>query len=76
MVIFGACFWFTFSGVVEVFINFYNYPVTYSVSVQHKNKVWTQDSLKNPVKTNTNTNHEYAHNKILHGHSFLFKSGP
>lgn len=39
IIIFTVFFYLTVQGVVGLFVSYYDYPVTYSVYVAHKNKV-------------------------------------
>ena len=46
IIIFAICLFYTITGVVEVFVGFYEYPVSFSVSIEHKNKVGWYESLQ------------------------------
>ena len=39
MLLFGFCFYFTITNVLELINKYYQYPVDYSVTVQHKDLV-------------------------------------
>ena len=41
IIIFSVCFYFTVTGVISLFVEYYSFPVDYEVSVFHNNKVST-----------------------------------
>ena len=49
IIIFAICLFYTITGVVEVFVGFYEYPVSFSVSIEHKNKVSWNELLQNVI---------------------------
>ena len=51
VLIFIIFFIITINSVIEVFKNYYKYPVSYSVSVEHKNKV-SKNSILLFIKRN------------------------